>query len=121
MPTRAQLKQPLAAMWAAVGVVAHAAVLAVLLWTALPTPSHAQPAPPADPVPARVKELLDLLADPGVRDWLAKPRTAAPVPPPADTQAMSPAPGSPASGTTSPGRPLRFRRFRTSWPAPAES
>jgi small-conductance mechanosensitive channel len=40
-------------------------------------------ASPADDTPPQVRELLDLLADPAVRDWLEQQRAAAPVPPPA--------------------------------------
>jgi len=61
--------------------------IAVLFWAAQPTPSHAQPTPPsaAEPAPAKVKELLDLLAEPAVRDWLVKQRAAPAAAPPPDT------------------------------------
>ena len=65
------------AAWLAIG---------MLFWAAQPTPALAQQTPPsaAEPAPAKVKELLDLLADPAVRDWLVKQRTAPAVAPPAD-------------------------------------
>ncbi len=79
MMTRLCRKSLLAAM----RMVAAGLMLAALLWTVQPTPSHAQSSPPAagEPTPAKVKELLDLLADPAVRDWLVKQR-ATPAPPP---------------------------------------
>ena len=54
-------------------------MLACLVATALlvSSPIAAQ-APQQPPTPPKVRELLDLLADPGVQDWLKKQRTAAP-------------------------------------------
>jgi small-conductance mechanosensitive channel len=73
---------------------ARTALAVLFIWVALPLAARAQPAPvpaPADtPAPAKVKDLLDLLADPGVRDWLEKQRAARPAAPaPAEAPPMS--------------------------------
>jgi len=65
-----------------------ACLLTLILWTSLSTPSHAQSSPTADGTPPKVKELIDLLGDPGVRDWLAKQRSVATAPP-AETPSIS--------------------------------
>ena len=76
----ARPKQVHVAVRAAATALASMFIVAALLLTALPTESRAQPAstPPTEQAPPKVKELLDLLADPAVRDWLARHRTAAP-------------------------------------------
>ena len=67
------------------------AVLAVLVVVAVfPAPSLAEPQPPpaAAEVPPKVKDLIEILKDPSVADWLAKQAAQKPAPP--DTMAGLP-------------------------------
>jgi small-conductance mechanosensitive channel len=46
--------------------------LLALVAIAAPATHAQQPAPPGEPAPEQVRELLSLLADPAVRDWIAR-------------------------------------------------
>src|SRR5262245_12373542 len=63
----------------------------LLLFALSLAPAAAQDSAPAAELPAKVQELLQLLDDPAVRDWLAQHRAgAAPAPVPAETEMASP-------------------------------
>ena len=75
------------------------AALLLALLAAVASPSHAQPTPRAEPAPERVQELLSLLADPEVREWIARQQRG----PTAETPPAAPGPAPVAAEEASGG------------------